>query len=244
MIEIAWRETDLDDVEWDDISKRQWAFIIGFLTHIAADQSIHPFVNSVAGQVYRSKESRMKHGECESYQDVVLFNKKKGKRIKEERLKNWIDVSVGSEKTDPFFRMFLQKSFIEAHSVCPSENEINKWVAGLSTVFNFFGLFGPYADADKDFQSKHESSEKYKEFWLKNSKSGDKSYMDYYNNAVELASIYAKTANQLYTINHPQFEDPQRRTFLEIVKNADLTNPLDNNILEDARKAYSKHFGR
>ncbi len=44
-------------------------------------------------------------------------------------------------------------------------------------------------------------------------------------------------------MKHDKFEDPQRRMFLEIVKNADLTNPLDTNILEDARKAYLKHFG-
>jgi hypothetical protein len=44
-------------------------------------------------------------------------------------------------------------------------------------------------------------------------------------------------------MKHAKFEDPQRHMFLEIVKNADLTNPLDTNILEDAGKAYSKHFG-
>jgi hypothetical protein len=33
MIEIAWRETDLDAEAWDEIAKKQWAFIIGFLTH-------------------------------------------------------------------------------------------------------------------------------------------------------------------------------------------------------------------
>ena len=116
------------------------------------------------------------------------------------------------------------------------------WVC--STVFYLFGIYGRYMAADNDFRNKNENSPKYKEFWLKNSKSGDKSYMDYYHDAVELAAIYAKTANQLYKMNHAQFEDPQRRMFLEIVKNADLTNPLDPNILDDARKAYSKYFGK
>jgi hypothetical protein len=98
-------------------------------------------------------------------------------------------------------------------------------------------------NADKDFRNKNENSAKYKEFWLNNGQSGDKSFMDYYLDSVELAAIYAKTANQLFKIKHAQFEDPQRRMFLEIVKNADLTNPLDTNILEGARKAYTKHFG-
>jgi hypothetical protein len=244
MIEIAWKENDFNVPGWDNISKRQWAFIIGFLCHIAADQTIHPFINSIAGQIYRSKESRLKHGEAEAYQDVVLYTKKKGKRIQHEKLKNWIDVSVRSKRTDPFFSVFIQKAFIEAHSVCPSDKEIKNWFRGLSTVFFILGLYGRYIDADKDFRSKNESSEKYKEFWLKNSKSGDKSYMDYYHDAVELASIYAKTGNQLYKMHHAKFGDPQRLMFLEIVKNADLTNPLDDNILADARKAYMKYFGK
>ena len=243
MIEIAWKENDFNARGWDDISKRQWAFIIGFLTHIAADQSIHPFINSIAGQIYRSKESRVKHGECEAYQDVVLYTRKKKRRIRDEKLKNWIDVSVRSKRTDPFFSVFIQKSFIESHSVCPSYWEIKSWFRGLSTVFIIFGFYGRYIDAEKDFQSRNESSGKYQEFWLKNDKSDGKSYMDFYHDAVELASIYAKTANQLYKMKNTKFEDPHRRMFLEIVKNADLTNPLDTDILEGARKAYSKHFG-
>ena len=244
MIEIASKENDFNVSGWDDISRRQWAFIIGFLVHIASDQVIHPYINSIAGQIYRSKESRLKHGECETYLDVVLYNKKKSRRIKDEKLKNWIDVSVRSKRTDPFFSVFFQKAFIDAHGVCPSYWEIKNWFLGLSTVFYFFGIYGRYLDADKDFRRKNENSPKYKEFWLNNNKSGNKPFMDYYRGAVELAVIYAKTANQLYKMNHAQFEDPQRRMFLEIVKNADLTNPLDTNILEDARKAYTKHFGR
>ena len=77
MIEIASKENDFNVSGWDDISRRQWAFIIGFLVHIASDQVIHPYINSIAGQIYRSKESRLKHGECETYLDVVLYNKKK-----------------------------------------------------------------------------------------------------------------------------------------------------------------------
>jgi hypothetical protein len=244
MIEIASKENDFNVPGWDDISRRQWAFIIGFLVHIASDQVIHPYINSIAGQIYRSKKSRLIHGECETYLDVVLYNKKKSRRIKDEKLKNWIDVSVRSKRTDPFFSVFFQKAFIDAHGVCPSYWEIKNWFLGLSTVFYFFGIYGRYLDADKDFRRKNENSPKYKEFWLNNNKSGNKPFMDYYHGAVELAVIYAKTANQLYKMNHAQFEDPQRRMFLEIVKNADLINPLDTNILEDARKAYTKHFGR
>lgn len=68
----------------------------------------------------------------------------------------------------------------------------------------------------------------------------NKSYEDYYSNAVELASIYCKVANKLFEINHADFKDEHRRQFLKIVRNADLTNPLDNHVLEDAKNAYSE----
>ena len=55
----------------DDI--RKLAYIAGHLTHIAADQIIHPVVNSIAGPYYRNGENRIKHRECEVFQDYFLY---------------------------------------------------------------------------------------------------------------------------------------------------------------------------
>jgi len=245
MIEIAWRETDLDEKEWDEIAKKQWAFIIGFLTHMAADQIIHPYVNKIAGQYYRVKENRRKHMECEVYQDVVLFNNRYKKSILDEKLENWVNICAKSGKTEPYFRIFLQKSFIEAHAVYPSEKEIERWVSGLLFIYKYVKWIGlPFKNADIDFQRNKENSEKYKEYCLSESLTKSKSYEDYYKNAVELASIYVKAAYHLYEINHIDFKDEHRRQFLKIVINADLSNPLDNDILEDAKKAYLECYGR
>jgi hypothetical protein len=245
MIEIAWRETDLEAEEWDEIAKKQWAFIIGFLTHMAADQMIHPYINKIAGPYYRNKENRSKHMECEVYQDVVLYNNKYKKSILDENFENWVNISAESGKTEPYFRIFLQKSFIEAHAVYPSDKEIENWVTGLLFTYTLAKWAGvPYKIADMDFQSNKENSEKYKEYWLSTKLTKSKSYEDYYNNAVELASIYVKAANKLYEINHIDFKDEHRQRFLKIVINADLSNPLDNNILEDAKKAYLEYYGR
>jgi hypothetical protein len=245
MIEIAWRETDLDEVEWDAIAQKQWAFIIGFLTHMAADQVIHPYVNKIAGQYYRHKENRKKHLECEVYQDVVLFNNKYKKSILNENLDAWVNTGAASGKTEPYFRIFLQKSFIEAHAVYPSEKEIENWARGLLFIYQWVKWIGlPYKNADRDFRAHKENSEKYKEYWLNTCLTKSKSYQDYYNNAVELASIYIKAANKLYDINHADFKDEYRKQFLTIVRNADLTNPIDTTILEDAKKAYSEYYGR
>ena len=245
MIEIAWRETDLEDKEWDKIAKKQWAFIIGYLTHMAADQTLHPYINNIAGQYYRNKESREKHMECEVYQDVVLFNNKYKKSILGENFETWVNTGAKSGKTEPYFRIFLQKSFIEAHAIYPSEKDIENWVRGLLFVYKLGSWFGlPYKNANKDFRTHKENSEKYKEYWLNTRLTKSKSYEDYYNNAVELASIYVKAANKLYDMNHADFKDDYRRQFLKIVINADLTNPIDNTILEDAKKAYSEYYGK
>jgi hypothetical protein len=245
MIEIAWRETDPDDEEWDAIANKQWALIIGFLTHIAADQMIHPYVNKISGNYYRDKEKRVKHLECEVYQDVVLFNNRYKKNILDENLDTWVNIHTKSGKTEPHFRRFLQKSFKETHAIFPSGNDIENWNRGLSFIQKWVKWIGlPYKKADADFRTNKENSEKYKEYCLNTPLTTSKSYEDYYNDAVELASLYIKAANKLYEINHADFKDEHRTQFLQIVRNADLRNPLDNNILEEAKKAYSEYYGR
>ncbi len=245
MIEIAWRETDLDAADWDDIAKKQWAFIIGFLTHMAADQTIHPYINKIAGQYYRLKENRLKHIDCEIYQDVIVFKKKFRTSIRNENLGNWVDIRAESGKTEPYFRIFLQKSFVEAHGIYPSEHDIESWVRGLLFIYKYLRWTGlPYKAADTDIRKNNENSVKYQEYWLNDCLAKGKSYEDYYRAAVELASIYAKAAYQLYEINHIDFNDENRRQFLKIVINADLANPLESNILGDAKKAYSEYFGK
>jgi hypothetical protein len=212
---------------------------------MAADQTIHPYIDKIAGQYYRNKESRTKHTECEIYQDVVLFNNKHKKSILNENFETWVNTGAESGKTEPYFRVFLQKSFIETHAIYPSETEIENWVRGLLFVYKFAKRFGlPYKYADIDFRTHKEKSEKYKEYWLNTILTTNKSYEDYYTNAVELAAIYCKAANKLFEINHADFKDEHRRQFLKIVRNADLTNPLDNHILEDAKNAYSEFYGR
>lgn len=242
MIEIAWRETDPDDQEWDVIAKKQWAFIIGYLTHVAADQMIHPYVNKISGNYYRDKEKRVKHLDCELYQDVVLFNNRYKKSIVDENLDTWINIHTKSGKTEPHFRRFLQKSFKETYAIFPTGNDIENWNRGLSFIQKWAKLIGlPYGKADADFRTNKENSENYKEYCLNTPLTTNKSYESYYNDAVELALLYIRAANKLYEINHTDFKDELRTQFLTIVRNADLRNPLDNNILENAKKAYSEH---
>jgi hypothetical protein len=159
-------------------------------------------------------------------------------------LDTWVNIRGESGKTEPYFRLFLQKSFIETHGVYPSGKEIENWVRGLLFVYKWVKWFGiPYKKSDIDYRTNKENSQNYKEYWLSTALSENKSYEDYFNDAVELASIYVKAANKLYDINHDDFKDELREQFLKIVRNADLTNPLDTNILEDAKNAWSEYYG-
>jgi hypothetical protein len=243
MIEIAWRETDPDEEEWDVIAQNQWAFIMGYLTHVAADQMIHPYINKISGNYYRDKEKRKKHLDCEVYQDVVAFNNRYKKSILDEHLDTWVNIHTKSGKTEPHFRRFLQKSFKETHAIYPSENDIENWYRGLSFIQKWVKWIGlPYKKADADFRTNKENSENYKEYCLNTPLAAGKSYADYYNDAVGLSALYIRAANKLYEINHADFKDEFRKQFLTIVRNADLRNPLDNNILEEAKSAYSAFY--
>jgi hypothetical protein len=155
-----------------------------------------------------------------------------------------VNIHTKSGKTEPHFRRFLQKSFKETHAIFPSGNDIENWNRGLSLIQKWVKWIGvPYKKADTDFRTNKENSENYKEYCLNTPLTTRKSYEDYYNDAVELASLYIKAANKLYEINHADFKDEHRTQFLKIVRNADLRNPLDNNIMEDAKKAYSEFYG-
>ena len=85
LIEIAWREANPEFPEWEEDDLQKFAFTCGFLTHMAADQIIHPLVNKVAGPYYKSGDHRKVHRQCEVYQDVAIYQKfNPGKSVLEE----------------------------------------------------------------------------------------------------------------------------------------------------------------
>jgi len=61
------------EVKLDKDDYRKLAYVAGHLTHIAADQIIHPIVNRVAGPYYRRGQNRKKHRACEVFQDYFLY---------------------------------------------------------------------------------------------------------------------------------------------------------------------------
>ncbi len=44
-----------------------------YVSHVAADQIIHPLINRIAKPYYRSGQNRKKHRQCEVFQDYFLY---------------------------------------------------------------------------------------------------------------------------------------------------------------------------
>jgi len=222
----------------DDI--RKLAYIAGHLTHIAADQIIHPVVNSVAGPYYREGQNRKKHRECEVFQDYFLYEEvyrleeKTGTKYDffKQDFRSWTDCVRGmtTKNSEDWFRYFLQRGFVETYSMCPSEEEIENSVDNLLLTLRACQQLGPYKKADKEYRKDKENSKMYQEY-IK-----DVDYIKYYRLAVELAVIYLIALYEVYYVlkQGKDFTDRHEKRFLTIVSDADLSCPLKQKIFEKA----------
>jgi len=233
LIELAWKDTHWEQQEWEGVDFDKFAFACGYLSHMAADQIIHPRVNEIAGPYYRKGENRRIHRECEIYQDVGLFHTLyPDEDFMEKPFNLWVDLDPQSSHNAPdWFRYFLQRGFVESHGVYPQDQEVENWVDGLLLILRGIKWVGPYQDAYEDWKSQGSKSEKFAFYF--------KDYMPLFFQAVELTSIYWKMAFELYDPPGKvlQISDPMRERFKRVVQNADLSYPLQRDILNDAKKA-------
>ncbi len=234
LTELTWRDTRWDEQEWKDEDFPKFAFTCGYLSHMAADQIIHPFVNEIAGPYYRKGESRSIHRECEIYQDVALFHTLyPSEDFRKRRYNRWADINPYSHvNTEKWLRYFIERAFAECHSVYPGGQEIEDWVDGLLFILRFMKLpLSPYRKANQEYENSGLNGEKFKKYFS--------DYMDLFFNAVELTSIYWKALFELYepTDNVLEISDPMRKRFLNIVQNADLSSPLEKDILQKSKDA-------
>lgn len=233
LIELTWKDTRWEVQEWEGNDLDKFAFACGYLSHMAADQIIHPLVNGIAGPYYRRGENRKIHRECEIYQDVGLFHTLYPQEdFMEKSFHLWVDLDPRSSKNAPeWFRYFLQRAFVESHGVYPKEEEIEDWVDGLLLILRGIQWFGPYKTAWKDLKENGIFSGKFNPYF--------KDYMKVFFKAVELTSIYWKMVFELYDPpgNLFQISDPMRKRFKRVVQNADLSSPLQKDILKDAKEA-------
>jgi hypothetical protein len=237
LIELTWKDARWEQDEWEGVDYDKFAFACGYLSHMAADQIIHPLVNDIAGPYYREGENRKTHRECEIYQDVGLFHKLYPQEdFMEKPFNRWVDIAPQSLHNAPdWFRYFIQRGFVESHGVYPKEGEVEDWVDGLLLVLRGIKLIGPYKTAYEALRKDRIQSGKVA-IYLKR-------YMDFFFQAVELTGIYWRMVFELYDPpgNIRQLSEPMRTRFRSVVQNADLSSPLQKNILADARKALQKN---
>ena len=242
LIEIIFSDAvrEKGDVKLDDDDIKKLAYIAGHLTHIAADQIIHPVVNSVAGPYYRRGQNRKKHRECEVFQDYFLYEEvyrleaKRGAKYDffRQDFRKWADCVRGLTTTnaEDWFRYFLQRGFVETYGACPSEEEIENSVDNLLLTLRACKQVGPYKKAAEDYDKNGQESGMYIEY-IK-----DVDYLKYYRLAVELAVIYLIALYEVYFIlkQGNDFADKHKKRFLSIVTDADLSCPLKHKIFEKA----------
>ena len=247
LVEILFSDVVRKDgqVELDDNDKRKLAYVAGHLTHIAADQIIHPVVNSVAGPYYREGQNRKKHRECEVFQDYFLYEEvyrleeKSGTKYSffEQDFRRWADCVRGLTTTnaEEWFRYFLQRGFVETYGACPSEEDIENSVDNLLLTLRVCQKIGPYKKAHQEYRRDGENSKMYQEY-IKNV-----DYIKYYRLAVELAVIYLIALYEVYVMleQGKDFTDKHKRRFLKIVSDADLSCPLKQKVFEKAYAALS-----
>jgi len=236
LIELTWKDTRWEQEEWEEVDQYKFAFTCGFLSHMASDQLIHPMVNDIAGPYYRKGENRRVHRECEIYQDVALFQELYPQEdFMDKSFNLWVDLEPESSHNAPdWFRYFIQRAFVESHGVYPKEGEIEDWVDGLLLILRGIKWAGPYKTAYEELKDEGLHSEKFSRYF--------EGYMDRFFDAVELTSIYWRMVFELYDPPSGvlQISEPMRVRFKKVVQDADLSSPLQKNILSDARAALGQ----
>lgn len=235
--------TDNGKVQLFEDDCRKIAYVAGHLTHIAADQIIHPLVNRIAGPYYRSGENRKKHRECEVFQDYFLYTEvyrieqKSGPKYDffKQDFRKWADCITGAtlKNTEEWFRYFLQRGFVETYTSCPSEQDIEDAVDNLLNILRISGQLWPYKKADRQYKKNKENSKMFQEY-IRNV-----DYIKYYRIAIELAVIYLVALYEVYFVlkKGKDFTDKHKQRFLKIVSDADLSCPLKHKIYENAKAA-------
>jgi|GEM_PF-4697191 len=100
---------------------KEIAFALGYLTHIAADITIHPFTMNIIREKFREKSDAVQsaeHARCEVHQDSYIYYECENSLFSDCNLEEYIEVPY-KDRGDAFFRKFpsfLVKVLRESHS--------------------------------------------------------------------------------------------------------------------------------
>jgi len=226
--------------------KRKLAYIAGHLSHIAADQIIHPIVNEIAGPYYRDGKNRKEHRKAEVFQDYFLYEEvyreedksKPTYKFFEQDFNKWVDCVEGFlwRNSEDWFRYFLQRGFIETYGAGPRERTIENSVDGVLLFLWVVKKAGPYKKAGKEYKKEGRNGPWFQKYV------GKPQYLKYYSDAVELTEIYLNALYKVYRLlaDGEDFDKDRKKWFCDVVSGADLSCPLEEDILGKARAALGK----
>lgn len=127
----------------DDKLEPKLAFVLGWLTHRAADRQMKP--------VFRDAEPNPTHSptDCSVYHDAFVFKEvfAGGKEAPyntatfEAGMQSLpVAAAVDSADVEAFFRALLQRALIEMHTFIPDRENIEPWLEKLSTLQQRFNV--------------------------------------------------------------------------------------------------------
>jgi hypothetical protein len=191
--------------------------------------------------------NRKKHRQCEVFQDYFLYEEVyRGKREEAEGkgkfrysffdqdFRTWVDCLPGftTRNTEDWFRYFLQRGFAETYGTFPSESDIENSVDNLLLILRVCKIRGPYKKAEAEYREHGTESVMYQEYIA------EPDYPSYYKEAVCLSAAYIAALYEVYTTlaAGADFDEAQKARFRDIVSDADLSCPLEQNVLQKAQE--------
>lgn len=216
----------------NEFNEAVFAFTMGYVCHIAADQIIHRLVRQMAGPYYRSLETAQKHSDCEVHQDVFLFHHKMPDReFAKTIVPELINVDKLGFEYDSFCNL-ISLSISKAGYPKTNPEDINGWLNGIQLTFDLMDEIGPYVKAIEEYQKHRDDlgrSAKYREYFRDGEKGVD--YMQHYDMAVSLAVNYMAEIADLWI--SPDFSYERFVRYQIVVQPEDMTSPTRANMLTE-----------
>lgn len=222
---LSYAEIIDDQIVKQDFNNAVFAFVMGYVCHLASDQIIHRLVRSIVGPYYRSKVVSQSHSACEVHQDIFLFYELYPNRTFDKTMqKEIVNVDKLNFEYDQFCNM-VSLAISKAGYKRIEKEDIDGWLDGIKLTFDLMDDIGPYVSALENYENYKNnlaSFTLYKKYFRDEDRKFD--YMTYFNRAVELSVKYMSEINRLW--NEMDFSYESLQQFQKVIQSDDLTSPL------------------
>jgi hypothetical protein len=202
-----------------------FAFTMGYVTHVAADQVVHRLVRELAGPYYRSLATSQRHSECEVNQDIFLFYELYPNRVYEKTIqKELINIDKLGFEYGQFCNM-VSLAVSKAGYKKTDKEDIDGWLDGIRLTFDLMDDIGPYVTAMKNYERQKKNLKDYpmyKKYFRDKSTGFD--YMKFFKKAVQLSLAYMNEIIRLWEKRDFSYESFVQ--YQKVVQPDDLTSPL------------------